>query len=94
MYATVFLMSGQFWYILRFFLSKNIRIARERAFALTIEARNKPASFWGPYVEEWEAPPVDQARKARKRMKTEKLVFGWVGRFVLHKCTSFFVWIC
>ena len=82
-------MSGQFWYILKFFLSKNIRIARERAYALTIESRHKPASFWGPYIEEWAAPPVDQARKAKKRMRFEKVVFGWVGRFVLHKFILF-----
>lgn len=32
-YATTFILSAQFYYILRFFLSKNIRIARERAWA-------------------------------------------------------------
>ena len=40
-----------------FFLARNIRVARERAYAQTIESRGKGPDWWRPYVEEWERPP-------------------------------------
>lgn len=43
--------------ILKFFLSRNLRIARERAYEQTIISRGKRSDFWGPYVEEWEHLP-------------------------------------
>ncbi|KAG8831495.1 hypothetical protein FRC17_003067 [Serendipita sp. 399] len=43
--------------ILRFFLSKNLRIAKDRAWDLTVASRAKDSEFWGPYVEEWQIPP-------------------------------------
>ncbi|KAL7415672.1 hypothetical protein BDY24DRAFT_413246 [Mrakia frigida] len=88
-YATIFIIGGQFWYILKFFLSKNIKIARKRAWDLTVESRNKPASFWGPYVEEYEVPPVEKAKKASKRVRIQKVVFGKLGRFFVNKFILF-----
>jgi len=44
-------------FMLRFFLSKNLRIARERAWELTVRSRGKDIEFWQPYVEEWQEPP-------------------------------------
>jgi len=44
--------------ILKFFLAKNMRIARERAWELTIKSRGKDQDFWQPYTEEWQKPPV------------------------------------
>ena len=41
-----------------FFLSRNIRTARERAWDQTIASRGKGADFWRPYVEEWDHPPL------------------------------------
>lgn len=32
--------------ILRFFIYKNLKIARSRAYALTVSSRRKPAEFW------------------------------------------------
>lgn len=32
--------------ILRFFIYKNLRLARSRAYALTVASRGKPPSFW------------------------------------------------
>ncbi|CDO76694.1 hypothetical protein BN946_scf184975.g3 [Trametes cinnabarina] len=43
--------------IIYFFLSRNIRIARERAYDQTIASRGKGADWWRPYVEEWDNPP-------------------------------------
>lgn len=50
-------LSEQITYILRFFLSKNIRIARERAWDQTVASRGKGPEFWQPYVEEYAVPP-------------------------------------
>ena len=104
-------------YILKFFLHKNIKIARKRAWDLvsyplshsffsflesrelnrfvrvflsqTVESRGKPASFWGRYVEEYEVPPVEKARKASKRARVQRVVFGKLGRFFVNKCECF-----
>jgi len=57
-YATLVLLSTQASSILYFFLSKNIRIARSRAYEQTIASRGKGPEFWKPYVEEWDNPPV------------------------------------
>ena len=51
-------LSSQLTFILKFFLSRNLRIARERAWDHTVASRGKGPSFWQPYVEEWDVPPV------------------------------------
>ncbi|CAK5269326.1 unnamed protein product [Mycena citricolor] len=55
--AAVLMLGNQITNILRFFLSRNIRIARERAWDQTVASRGKSVDFWIPYVEEWETPP-------------------------------------
>ena len=55
--ATLFFLSSQISTIIYFFLSRNIRIARERAYEQTIQSRGKGADWWQPYVEEWDNPP-------------------------------------
>ncbi len=56
--ATLIILSSQFTFLLNFFLSRNIRIAREHAWDQTIVSRGKGPSFWQPYVEEWDLPPM------------------------------------
>ncbi|KAF8887116.1 hypothetical protein BD779DRAFT_1441132 [Infundibulicybe gibba] len=56
-YAAVLFLGSQVTYILKFFLFKNIRIARERAWNQTMVSRGKGPDFWKPYVEEWDNPP-------------------------------------
>ncbi|KIK68240.1 hypothetical protein GYMLUDRAFT_35616 [Collybiopsis luxurians FD-317 M1] len=58
-YAAALLVGQQVTYILRFFLSRNIRIARDRAWNHTVVSRGKGEAFWQPYVEEWDNPPKD-----------------------------------
>jgi hypothetical protein len=67
--------------IVEFFLSKNIRVARGRAWDLTIASRGKSKDFWGPYFEEWQKPP-----RVYKKGPLEKS-FGktWV-RFLFRRC--------
>ena len=56
--AAIVLLSSQLTFLLKFFLSRNLRIARERAWDQTIASRGKGPAFWQPYVEEWDVPPV------------------------------------
>ncbi|KAH8822637.1 hypothetical protein DL96DRAFT_1618552 [Flagelloscypha sp. PMI_526] len=49
---------AQVTHILWFFLSRNIQIARSRVYAQTVTSRAKSADFFGPYVEEYDNPPV------------------------------------
>ncbi|SJL15113.1 uncharacterized protein ARMOST_18597 [Armillaria ostoyae] len=57
-YATGVLVASQVTFIIRFFLSRNMRIARDRAWEQTVASRGKGPDFWQPYVEEWTNPPV------------------------------------
>ncbi|KIJ66628.1 hypothetical protein HYDPIDRAFT_129676 [Hydnomerulius pinastri MD-312] len=57
-YVTVLLIGAQLTSILTFFISRNIRIARQRAWDQTVASRGKGPDFWQPYVEEWDTPPV------------------------------------
>jgi hypothetical protein len=83
--AAVISLGSQVTLILHFFLRRNIRIARERAWAQTVASRGKGPDFWQPYVEEWEFPPfVDESRRGiiLKAFETS------VGSFVLRRCKS------
>lgn len=56
--ATLLLLSTQSTFILTFFLSRNLRIARDRVWDQTLRSRGKGPEFWKPYVEERDTPPV------------------------------------
>lgn len=81
--ATLMLVGSQVTFITRFFLSRNIRIARDRVWAQTVASRGYGADFWGPYVEEWDAPPV--VEDSFERRFTQKWLGGWIGRFVVKR---------
>ena len=70
------LLGSQVTFILHYFLSRNIRIARDRAWAQTIASRGKGTEFWGPYVEEWDNPPpvdVDDGKTKSWVVATSRL---------------------
>jgi hypothetical protein len=71
--------------MMRFFMGKNLRIARDRAWNLTLASRGKDPSFWGPYVEEWQKPP---AVRAESQAKWEKAVTSGIGRLLIRKGNS------
>ncbi|KAF7288712.1 hypothetical protein HMN09_01377200 [Mycena chlorophos] len=75
-YAAVLLVGRQITWILRFFLAKNIRIARERAWDQTVASRGKSADFWIPYVEEWQHPPRVVVDTWTGRMQKQTLGFA------------------
>jgi len=81
--AAAVLVGNQITTILRFFLSKNIRIARDRAWDQTVASRGKGTTFWQPYVEEWENPPKINVDKSERMVKK---VFGsWFGLFMVKR---------
>ena len=61
--------------ILTFFLSRNIRIARDRVYEQTIVSRGKGPEFWKPYVEEWDVPPP-----VPKRFTMARILSTGIGR--------------
>lgn len=71
--------AGQATILLKFFLSRNMRVARDRAWDQAVASRGKGPDFWQPYVEEWDNPPVV------KKSWSEKLVGGWFTAFVIKK---------
>jgi len=81
--ATIVSLSAQVTAILAFFLARNLRIARERAWDQTVASRGKGPEFWQPYVEEWAVPPqVDE-----KMWAGMEGVRGWVATFAVKKST-------
>ncbi|KAJ7072180.1 hypothetical protein C8F01DRAFT_1205809 [Mycena amicta] len=87
-YATVLLLGNQITYILRFFLSRNIRIARERAWDQTVASRGKTPDFWIPYVEEWEHPPRVVVDTWTGRMQKQWLGYGIIFAIKHGMCYS------
>ncbi|KIJ07004.1 hypothetical protein PAXINDRAFT_121307 [Paxillus involutus ATCC 200175] len=83
-YVTILLLGAQVTTVITFFLSRNIRIARQRAWDQTVASRGKGADFWQPYVEEWEVPPaVHEGFSARLGNVMEIWVIGVVVKKVL-----------
>jgi hypothetical protein len=77
--AALLFVGSQATLILRYFLSQDIRIARERAWDYTVASRGKGPEFWQPYVEEWDSPPqVDESRMGRLRW----MLSGWAGYMI------------
>lgn len=67
--------------ILRFFVYKNLRLARSRAYALTVSSRRKPTEFWSQgYVEEWQQPPQPSHAdlSARDHKSKEAKYISWI----------------
>ncbi|KAF8954545.1 hypothetical protein BDZ97DRAFT_1676587 [Flammula alnicola] len=83
-YAAIMILGSQITQILRFFLNKNIRIARDRAWDQTVASRGKGPDFWQPYVEEWENPPKIEMESAGQKF-TDKWLGGWFGLFVIKR---------
>ncbi|KAG8723886.1 hypothetical protein FRC09_001354 [Ceratobasidium sp. 395] len=67
-----------------FFLSKNIRIARDRAWDQTLVSRGKGSEFWGSYVEEWQKPPrADPTPPKWEKWMGNRILRIEIGKLVL-----------
>ena len=82
--AAVLIVASQVTYILRFFLSRNIRIARDRAWDQTVASRGKGPDFWQPYVEEWQNPP-SLASNPNSNQFVNKWLGGRFGLFLVKR---------
>ena len=82
--AAVLIVASQVTYILQFFLRRNIRIARDRAWAQTVASRGKGPDFWQPYVEEWQNPPSLDSNSMTNQFINKRLG-GWFGRIVVKR---------
>lgn len=69
--------------IVKFFLAKNMRIARERAWDQTVKSRGKGPDFWQPYFEEWQKPPVIE----KGGRKWQKWIGNWAFRLLVQRGT-------
>lgn len=83
--AAVLLIGGQVTTIMRFFLRRNMAIARDRAWTYTVESRGKGPDFWQPYIEEWDQPPPITSETS----SFDKIISTWLGRFVLKRSRKY-----
>ena len=74
------MVANQITNIIRFFLSKNLRIARDRAWDQTVYSRGKGPDFWRPYVEEFNVPP-----KVRQGSIWERAAGNAFGRLLIQR---------
>ncbi|CAK9779990.1 hypothetical protein CC85DRAFT_283575 [Cutaneotrichosporon oleaginosum] len=66
LYTHIMWLLPQLSRMLKFFIKKNLRIARGRAYNLTLTSRGKPEEFWSKsYYEEWAQPPQPTREQAR-----------------------------
>lgn len=96
--TTVLFVLPQITYILNYFLSRNLLIARSRAYDITVRSRNKPDSFWSKgYVEEWQVPPRPVNSKGaygklgiegQEQEKWLQWVLWWPSQMALRHCKS------
>ncbi|TYJ52735.1 hypothetical protein B9479_006669 [Cryptococcus floricola] len=81
LYTHLLMLLPQLSSILRFFIYKNLKLARSRAYALTVSSRGKPREFWSQgYIEEWAQPPVMTGTidKNGKRMRQSSVWLSWI----------------
>ncbi|KAJ9122061.1 hypothetical protein QFC24_004288 [Naganishia onofrii] len=80
-YTTILFILPQLSYLLNYFIRRNLRLARSRAYDLTVQSRGKPESFWSKgYVEEWEQPPIIQGLNDPKgtKGKQQEGALSWI----------------
>ncbi|KAF9778885.1 hypothetical protein BJ322DRAFT_459428 [Thelephora terrestris] len=77
--TALFAVGAQVNGILNFFLRRNVAIAKQRVWDQTIASRGKGASFWKPYVEEWDHPP------AITKPGMQLWLSGTAARFIVRK---------
>ncbi|KAG1725710.1 uncharacterized protein EDB91DRAFT_1167635 [Suillus paluster] len=80
-YVVILLVGSQVTAIISFFVARNIRIARQRAWDQTVASRGKGPDFWQPYVEEWDFPPIVNERLGR----LDRMFKMWFWRMIIKK---------
>ncbi|CAD6580267.1 MAG: hypothetical protein TREMPRED_002700 [Tremellales sp. Tagirdzhanova-0007] len=79
-YTHLLILVPQLSSILRFFIYKNLRIARSKAYALTVSSRGKPIEFWSQgYVEEFANPPHPAPGEMSSDGKHRRVESKWLS---------------
>lgn len=93
--TTILFILPQLSYLLNYFIKRNLRLARSRAYDLTVKSRGKPDSFWSKgYVEEWEQPPIikglnePKGTKAKRQEGYLSWILWWPSQMVIRHCES------
>lgn len=88
-------MLPQLSFLLNYFIKRNLRVARSRAYDLTVKSRGKPDSFWSKgYVEEWEQPPIIKGLNEPKgtKGKRQEGYLSWIlwcpSQMAIRHCES------
>jgi hypothetical protein len=90
--TTVLFILPQLTSLIHYFLKRNLRIARARAWDLTVQSRGKPAEFWSKgYIEEWEQPPgigggEGKGTKGEQQEKWLSWLLFWPSQMALRHC--------
>lgn len=86
-------MLPQLSFLLNYFIKRNLRVARSRAYDLTVKSRGKPDSFWSKgYVEEWEQPPIIKGLNEPKGTKGKRQegylswILWWPSQMAIRHC--------
>ncbi|KAH9823489.1 hypothetical protein DFH28DRAFT_922363 [Melampsora americana] len=75
----------QISWLIEWSLKRKLSKSRKFVYQLTLESRDKPKSFWGNYIEEWEIAPVEKAQKRLSKLKWYNTLSGPVVRFFVLK---------
>lgn len=75
----------QISWLIEWSLKRKLSNSRKYVYQITLESRNKPASFWGDYIEEWEVAPVEKAQKRLSKLRWYNTLSGPVVRFFVLK---------
>ncbi|MBW0499098.1 hypothetical protein O181_038813 [Austropuccinia psidii MF-1] len=84
-FTTISLVAGQASWIIQFVLKRNLKKARSKAYEMTVRSRAKDQNFWIGYVEEWEHPPLDKARRKLSKRKWYNAISGPIFRLMVLK---------
>jgi len=83
--TTISLVLSQLSSIIEFFLLRKLKKTRQKLYQFTIQSRAKSDQFWIPYVEEWQNPPIDKAKRRISKWKWYRTITGPIFRLLILK---------
>ncbi|GAA5961832.1 hypothetical protein JCM3765_004088 [Sporobolomyces pararoseus] len=82
-YTAWMLVLGQVSLLVEWKLKRELKKSREEVYDRTVQSRGKPLEFWGPYVEEWKAPPFERAKRSAERQSFYKKLTSPIFRMLV-----------
>ncbi|KAI8453200.1 hypothetical protein BY996DRAFT_8501005, partial [Phakopsora pachyrhizi] len=84
-FDTISLVLSQIGWLIEFSLRRRLKSLRNQAYDMKIKSRAKGDDFWMGYVEEWEVPPVEKARRRISKRRWYRTLASPLIRIVLLK---------